>query len=216
MSKKVGIIVAFVAVLGVIGIGAFMQSKKPEVAQNGQQVVEQPQKSENLPQESMTKGSLRSLLSAGKNVNCEIKYPDQSMKGMTYVSGNKMRGDFILTGPDGKDIESHMVNDGTYIFMWTDTSKQGTKIKLDAVKPSATPSAALKTADLDKEVDLKCSPWSVDEVKFNTPADVKFTDLSETMMNLQKSSGIPKPDKSICDQIEDPQSKADCLKSLNK
>lgn len=211
MTKQRGIILAVVVILALLGLFAFSQMKKP-ISPAGEQSAIQQNSSVPATQESITKGSLRSLIAAGKNVNCEINFPDGNTKGTTFVSGNKMRGDFTVKGPDGKEMASHMINDGTYAYLWTDTVKQGTKMKIDAVKPSVSP-AGVQGADLDREVDLKCSPWSVDASKFNIPPDIQFNDVSSMLKNTGASSA-PKVDKSICDQIPDAASKAECIKAL--
>lgn len=213
MTKQRGIILAVVVILALLGVFALIQMKKPLSPAGEQTAVEQNNSTPVPQQESVTKGSLRSLIAAGKNVNCEINYPDGSTKGTTYVSGNKMRGDFTVKGPDDKEIASHMINDGTYAYIWTDTAKQGTKVKIDAVKPSVSPNAQTQGADLDSEVDLKCSPWSVDDSKFTVPADIQFSDLSSIIKN-STGSATSKVDKSVCDQIPDATAKAECIKAL--
>lgn len=212
MSRQRGIIIAVVVILALLGFFALGQIKKP-VSPAGEQSAVQQSSSTPATQESLTKGSLRSLIAAGKNVNCEINYPDGNTKGTTYVSGNKIRGDFTVKGPDNKEISSHMINDGTYAYIWTDLSKTGTKMKIDPVKPSVTPSAQTQSADLDREVDLKCSPWSIDNSKFSIPSDIQFSDLTSVMKN-PIGSGVPKVDKSVCDQIPDAAAKSECIKAL--
>lgn len=213
MSKQRGIIIAVVVILALLGFFAFSQMKKPVSPADEQTAVEQNNSTPVPQQESVSKGSLRSLITAGKNVNCEINYPDGNTKGTTYISGNKMRGDFTVKGPDNKEIASHMINDGTYAYIWTDTVKTGTKIKIDAVNPSVSPNAQSQSADLDAEVNLKCSPWSVDNSKFSVPSDIQFSDLTSVIKN-SGGSATPKVDKSVCDQIPDPTAKAECIKTL--
>lgn len=210
MSKQIGVIIAVVLVLAVLGIVAFSQMKKPA------DVTSQPTPQEAKVETSeITKGSIKGLIAAGKSVNCEMSYPDSNIKGQTFVSGNKVRGDFEVSDQNGSMMKTHMISDGTYSYMWTDSSKTGTKFKMDAVKPSNAPSInpQNQAADLDKEVDLKCNTWSTDNSKFTVPSDIQFSDLS----NMMKTGGTsaPKLDSSVCNQIEDPSAKASCLKALN-
>lgn len=214
MTKQRGIIIAVIILLVLLGVLALSRTKKSATSLPEQAIPEQ-----NKPQsqESITKGSLRSLLASGKNVSCEINYPDGNTKGITYVSGSKMRGDFTVKSEDGKEMISHMLNDGIYAYIWTDLVKQGTKMKLDTITPSSTPkvtpSAQTAGADLDREVDLKCKSWSVEDSKFKIPEDIQFSDLS-TLMKNPSGTALPKTDKSVCDQIPDLAAKSECLKAL--
>lgn len=214
MSKQTGIIIGVVAVLAILGVIAFTQLNKPQAPTS--QIASSEKQTEPTP--SVTKGTIQSLISAGKNVTCNLTYPDGNGEGMVYVSGSKVRGDFTVKVNESSML-THMIQDGSgYFYMWSDTDKTGTKFKFDpnAPKPSIKPSNQPEAVDLEKEVDLKCDPWTVDNAKFEVPADVKFTDMSQIMNNATKNMGssVPKVDKSICDNIQDPESKAACLKAL--
>lgn len=166
---------------------------------------------------SESKGSIQSLLTAGKNVTCTINYPDQAGSGTVYVSGNKFRGDFNLKARE-KEMVSHMIKDAETAYMWSDGSDQGTMFKMDAVKPSVAPGTPSQTTDLNKEVDYKCSPGGADAAKFTPPANVKFTDMSAMMKNVEQSPAKgtqPKMDKSVCDAIADSAAKAQCISAFN-
>lgn len=199
------------------GVLAFTQMQKPVVAPTSQD----PSVAENSQSDQKNRGTIQSLISAGKNVVCEINMPEQKSSGTTYVVGNKVRGDFTVNlDESGKPMMSHMISDGEYMYMWTDGVDQGTKFKIDAVSanPSALPSSAPKTANLNQEVDLNCSDWAVDNTKFNVPANIKFTDMSQLMNNAVKSNGstAPKIDPSLCDELTDPTAKAACLRALGQ
>lgn len=220
MSKQIGIIAAVIILVAVIGAVAFTQLSKPSsTPQTGlkNSAVQEISPTESVP--SNIKGTIASLLSGGKNLSCTISYPDNKMSGTTYVSGNKMRGDFLVKAVKGKDMESHMIRDGEHAYMWS--SAKGTKIKLDTLEktissvPSGSPTNQTGTADLNKEVDLKCNPWLPDNSKFAVPANVTFTDLSETMKKVQEQTGKMKElQKSACNAITDPVAKEACTKAL--
>lgn len=214
MSKQPIIIAAVLGVLTLGGVVAFMQMQKP--APKPVEVAEQ--NVQQAPENTSQKGTIQSLIAAGKNVVCEINMGDQGGSGTTYVSGNKLRGDFTVQ-IENNPMATHMVSDGEYLYMWTDGSTQGTKFKIDpeTQKKVATSSGQASVTDFEKEVDLKCTAWTIDNSKFTVPTDVKFTDLSQTINNAiknQPGSSLPKVDKSICDQIPDPEGKASCLKTL--
>lgn len=204
MSKQIGIVIALV-VLGLIGIVGYKQFNKSAAAPT--------QDTSNSSQttigsgEAMNKGSIKSLFGQGKNVSCTIDYPDSQVQdGTVYVSGSKMRGDFSMM-TDGKTADSHMINDGTYIYSWSSVSAQGTKMKVETVEEASQEvnTEQKQNVDLDTEVDYKCAPWSVDNSLFVPPANVQFVDFSESMKQIQKSA---------CDQIPDPDAKAACEKAM--
>lgn len=213
MSRQMMIIGAVIALVVIFGVGAFLHWKSKTPSSETQMVNQQTP----VPQEATAKGTIQSLIKAGKTVSCEVALPNQSGKGITYVSGNKMKSDFVMKIQD-KEMTSHMLSDGENMYMWSDGTPQGTKFKIDpnSPLPSTRPSGQLQEANLESEVDLKCSPWSMDASKFSVPTNIQFTDLSSSMNNMMKSksSAMPKTDSSMCNQISDPEGKASCLKAL--
>lgn len=204
MSKQLGVIIGVVILALVIGAVAYTQVKKP------QKSSETSMQTSPNTEESISKGSIKSLLSAGKNVTCDITYTDQpGSSGTVYVTGNKMRGDFTVN-VNNKAVESHMVSDGAFAYVWS--TNQGTKMKIDTLESPA-PSAQSQGTDINKDVDLKCKSWIVDNSKLTPSSDVKFTDLSDFMKpaSSPSASGTNNSSKSYCDQIINPQAKAACL-----
>lgn len=170
------------------------------------------------------KTSLKNLLAGNRNVTCTTSYPideKSSSNGTIFVSGKKMRGDFNVM-MNGKNTLSYMIQDGTYVYIWTADSAQGTKMKVEAVE-KATGESTQKTDqnfDVNKEVDVKCSNWSVDESKFTPPSNVTFTDLSQILQKIptsaaKKSGDSTQVPSSPCDSITDSQAKEACIKALN-
>lgn len=169
--------------------------------------------------ESTTKGTIQSLLAAGKNVSCTYNTSvDKNVtNGTIYVANKKMRGDFTVKAADVKEMESHMIQDGEFSYFWSTSTPMGTKMKISELpKVSPFPGAQTQTADLNREVDMKCSSWSTDDSKFTPPTAVKFTDITD-MMKIQ-TTPAPKTggnsSVSPCDQITDPAAKASCVKAI--
>jgi len=213
MNRQTAIVTAIVVVLAVIGVVALLQLNRGE-SQTQQTVTQQEE--QQLPESSANKGTIQSLLKQGKNVTCSISYPEGSGSGTVYVAGTKVRGDFT-TKVDNKELMSHMINENNTAYVWTDASNQGTKITIDPNQPiPSAPAGAPQSADLNKEVDMNCKNWSVDNSKFTVPTNVTFTDMSELLKKVQGTGTgpMPKLDASICDQITDASAKAACLKSL--
>ncbi len=212
MSKQTTMIIAAaVGIVIVVGALFLALSKSSNKTQNEPITANQAQQSS--PQ---TTGSIKSIITAGKSQNCQISYPDGSGSGTIFASSGKARADFTVSA-NGTPAENHMIYDGDYGYFWTGT--QGTKFKIDQ---NATPSPATnqqQSADLNKKVNLNCSDWTVDNSKFEVPKDIKFTDLSETMMmqsSPKTSSSAPTTPQSYCNQLTDPQAKAACANSYGQ
>lgn len=206
MPKQTQLIAGGLVVAAIVAVIAFTQlSKSPKT--NVAQEITTPK------EESGIRGSIKSLLGVGKNVSCSVKYPESAGDGKIYVAGDRVRGDFTLM-IDNKEMESHMIVDREFGYFWSGT--QGTKMKIDETEKTASPlpEGQEQTQDIDKEVDLNCSSWSVDNSKFTIPTNVQFTDMTEIMQKMQQQSGgsgTPKIDSSYCNQITDPAAKAACL-----
>ena len=204
MSKQVGIIIGIIAVI-VIGGAAFAYMQFANKSTQPQESVSITQEKASQSASTQTRNSIKSLLGVGRNATCKISYPDGTTSGTIYVADNKIRGDFNLTTPDNKQMESHMIQDGQFSYFWTGTT--GTKIKIDTSTTQTSPAAGQQQGtDFDKEVDMDCSSGSIDSSKFTLPADVKFTDLSQAIQTPA----------SVCNAITDPQAKTACLKSAGQ
>jgi hypothetical protein len=200
MNKIVAVGLGIVLLAGV-GVVAYRQMNQAGSPPSSSSETASPQNA----QES--RGSLRNIFGLGQNLTCTFTNEDGS-GGTVFVAGERVRGDFTMTGAQGGAM--HVVQSDGYTHMWTDGSTQGTKIKIETDASTQTQEETAKTGqslDLNAQVDYSCSPWGVDASKFVLPAGVTFTDYSEAMMEV-KTSGI-------CDQIPDPQAKAACEGAMN-
>ena len=203
MPKQTLLIAGAIVAVIIIGAAGFFLLKKP-----AQTLQESPTVQQTQPEESQTKGSIKNLLAAGKNQTCTIKYPagEQIGEGTVYVSGKNLRGDFTITS-EGKTIDSHIIQDETYMYSWSSLTPQGIKMKIaDLEKVQASPTT--ESVDLEKEVDVNCSHWSVDNSMFTPPSNVTFVETGTTPGQTQQL------DKSVCGQVTDPQAKTACLQSI--
>jgi len=204
MPKQTLLIAGGIIVIIIIAGAGFFLLKKPAQTPQESTTVQPTQQ-----EKSQTKDSIKNLLASGKNQTCTIKYPagEQMAEGTVYVSGKNLRGDFTMTS-EGKTFDSHMIQDESYLYSWSSLAPQGVKMKIaELEKVQASPTA--ESVDLDQEVDINCSSWSVDSSKFTPPADVNFMETGTTPAQTQQM------DKTVCDQITDPQAKASCLQSLD-
>lgn len=125
--------------------------------------------------------SLKNLLTRTGSWQCQLRQEVQgtTTSGTVYVSDGKIRGDFQSTVPQYQSpIKSHiLVRDG-YAFNWTDLSKSGIKVASAQLDASGKPQPNQSDTSVDlynQDLGYQCSTWSVDQSKFEIPADINFT-----------------------------------------
>jgi hypothetical protein len=209
--KNIAVIIAAVILILVLAISGYLilNYAKPS-AQPNKTASEQTQ-----PANSVS-GSILSLLSGGKTVYCTIAYPDNKGTGKIYVSDKKFAGEFSIKDANGKEITSNTVSDGTYVYVWSSMMTNGVRMKLEDIKGTAQNVQSAQSVDLNQNVNLKCSPWTVDNSKFTAPTSIKFQDVSDLLQQAQPTAGATtQGTTSPCDQITDPTAKAACVKALS-
>jgi len=217
--KKPGLIVAVVLIVILLAIGGMfvLKSSKTPVAGKSvnNQTATKPQTTNSL------KGTILGLLSGGKNVNCQITYPDNKGTGSVYVSDKKFAGDFTMKGSDGKETTGHMISDGTYMYVWSSGIPTGIKMNIADAKKATQNSGANQSFDVNQEVGLNCNPWAPEASKFTVPTNIAFKDMSQLLQQVQqvqpKSTTVTpqaQTGNSPCDQITDPTAKAACANAL--
>ncbi len=192
MSKGliIGIIVFVLALAGIIGF---------VLVNRGAATPNAPVKLSELSDENSPQ-SLRDLMQVGSNQTCTFA-GDEASSGTVYVGNGKMRGDFV-NKTDSEIQTTHMIYDGTDIYMWFDGQEEGFKISFsDIEKFTDTGEDGQQTVDLDQSVSLNCGPWSIDNSLFATP-DMKFTNFGEMLEGLQVMQEEPATTQcSACDQL---------------
>lgn len=212
VSKRLPLIIAAVVIViliaAVLAFVLFKKSSKPE-----QETTVTPN-TEEQSSETTSKGTIKSLIGLGKSLTCDVTYPtsDGQVNGTVYVADDKrMRGDFVITTKENKQMDSHMIQDAGLGYFWSSQAPQGTKMKIEENVPTPTPGTS-QNVDVNSEVQYKCSDWSVDSSKFTPPANIQFMDMTQSMQQMQNQADKAKENtKSVCDQITDPQAKAACL-----
>src|SRR4030042_5588610 len=84
------------------------------------------------PQAERISGSIEDLLKKNKNIRCELiaKTGEDIISGTTYISGTKARSDY-QNKMEGQAVTSHMINDGTWLYTWTEEyPNQAVKMKM--------------------------------------------------------------------------------------
>lgn len=204
MQKKTIWIV--IAVIILIGLGFFLSRGSIGVDQTkseGDQTAAQT--------ETSTAGSpmsLKSLLGMNTSQVCTFSMDTESVKtsGTVHVANGKVRGDF-QSQTEGGAISSHMISDGQYVNIWTDSMAQGFRMKIDA---GATASANSNVPDFDQKMNYNCKPGSVEASLFVPPTTIKFTEMSST-----GSAGASAMQCSSCDQIPAGSGREQCRAALS-
>lgn len=213
-------LLAFLAVviLAIVGVGAFLFTRKPPT--NNQT----PNNS--IMEGNKFSGTFMDLLALGQNYTCTFDTVDDAgtkTKGKVYVAagGNKLSGQFLITQADGTEVDSNIIRDGEYNYIWTSLQPEGYKTKItldnDSLFGSGKDSGKSTNLSDDINLDFDCSPWAVDNTMFIPPSNIEFLDLSETMMQLQQESQESiknSVDCSVCDQAPAGAARDQCLQNL--
>lgn len=217
VSKRLPLIIAVLVIIIVIAaVAVFTLSKKtPKTSEE----TPAAQQAEEQPAETTSKGSIKSLIGMGKNVTCTVTYPtsDGTVNGTLYVANDKrMRTDFVTTTSQNKQIDSHMIQDQGWSYIWSSASPQGTKMKIEENVPTPTPGLQNQNVDVNTEVEYKCSDWSVDNSKFTPPSNIQFLETGQPINQTPSGTNTTnQSQKAICDQITDPQAKAACIEATS-
>lgn len=122
-------------------------------------------------------GSLADLMMRGGDYKCTFDQATEagSAKGTVYVSGNKVRGDFMMMA-QGTTMESHMISDGEWTYTWSPMMPQGFKAR--ATDTTNVPGTNTQTsgsyADISQAYNYDCDPWNAEADSFMPPAGVSF------------------------------------------
>ncbi|MEK7650314.1 MAG: hypothetical protein AAB364_00335 [Patescibacteria group bacterium] len=130
-----------------------------------------------------TNGTLRQLLALSGDWTCTVenKTPGAESTGTVYLSGQMMRGDFMLQNQ--ATSEAHMIKTGNDMYVWN--GAQGAKMSMDMTTQAGnTQTKSNNSVDLDQKVDYQCQSWTKDESKFAVPSGVSFIDLA-AMLKLK-------------------------------
>jgi len=184
----IAVIILFILVGGVWALHSHLSSPGEEAA-NPQNKASQ-----------MTTGkkSLSDFLSMNATLKCTFSDKTNSSSGTVYVSNGKMRGDFT-SQDNSAATQTHMVNDSSYIYYWTDGQKNGYKMSLATIK-NETPHISMSPShgtsdqgqtqgmDMHQQSNYSCGPWVVNSSLFTVPSDITFTDYSAMMQGSSSQS----------------------------
>jgi len=224
------IIITLIVVFLIVGVGAyvFMASNKNAMPKIGPGAVIPASENTESAGEKDALTSLKELVSQGIPQRCTFDYQDPESgknSGTMFISGNKLRGDFMIKDEEGNVVNGGMITDDTYLYTWDNDKKEGFKMAITAdIKEQSeeirnNPSQAF---DMDKKANYICSPWVVQAGIFTPPQDVQFADFSEMMKGFggtiapqtSEEAGTTSEACTVCESVP-AEAQAQCKQSLN-
>ena len=140
-------------------------------------------------------GSLDSLLRRGDNVECAITYIPNPLEpevtGTFFTANGNVRGDFVVPAPDlsGQVVSSLIYRDDT-LYVWSTIN--GEQYGFTLAAENFTSPGADTPIPTDTEVQYNCLTWPrVDNTIFEPPADVLFTDMTDTSATMETGTIYP-------------------------
>ena len=181
MNKKV---LAVVVVLLLLAAGYFLMNKS---GSNGGSLVTGTQTQPG----KLSFTSIQDALSRSLSLECTFT-DDNGRQTKTYMKAGAVRTDF--TGSKAEESGSMILKDKK-MYSWNDTTKQGFMMQVPDL--NITPTQNSKTgagkgtnpADalaMIEKYKSSCKPGTVADSLFTPPAEIKFTDYSNMMKDLQK------------------------------
>lgn len=196
MNRNVVVTIGVLVII-IVAVGGYMFMNRSSVNPSAIQ-TENPSVSPVATTITTEKTSLKDFMRMTGDQKCEFKDEDSSSSGNIYLNSGKMRGDFISSVNDKESI-THMINNGTDIFIWIDGQKTGFKTTLDSIEQISKTEGTTRVSQpvdinkqslamLAKQVDYKCEAWTVEQLKFAVPDDVNFQDIAAMMKKIPASA----------------------------
>ena len=115
-------------------------------------------------------GSLAELAARGGSYICTFNHQSAlaNSAGTIYVSGPRIRGDF-LSQLKTMSIESHMIEKDGYAYTWSPITPSGLKMKVRVGAAPGVGAIPSQYADANQAYSFHCDKWATDEAKFATP-----------------------------------------------
>jgi hypothetical protein len=157
-----------------LGVGAPVATTTPPTATTS--AAPQPSSASPAPARTTPKpvasakvtgiGPLSYLFGLKQSLVCSVKtLSGYKRSGTMYVADGKMRANFTT---------SSMIDDGTYLYVWTNGDSKGLKLLASA---SASGSAIATNGGFDLAYDLSysCNMWAENVSIFSPPSSVSFS-----------------------------------------
>ena len=127
-------------------------------------------------------GTFASMMGMSGSYKCTVtsKDPSTFSGGTVYISNGNMRSDFTSTS-EGKNIDVHMIKNGSDIYTWTSAYPQGMKMSASMMTNPQPGAASGQSFNANTSVDYSCVASSADASMFVAPSSIKFMDVSAMM-----------------------------------
>lgn len=131
--------------------------------------------------------TLTALQAMNKDLECQIKYTandGKEIEGTYFVSGGKVRGDFVVPAPEfGGELVSSVIVDDPMTYVWSTIGEETYGFKSDKNTPPKDGRVDSKEpVPLDEPVKYSCTPWeTVDGSIFVPPQTIEFKDLGSVI-----------------------------------
>ncbi len=147
-------------------------------------------------------------IASGKSTYCKITGKDADMEYWVKGKKFKLATKVTMTNPETKESQSQMVyaiKDDVYMYTWSDSSKQGVKIRIpteeEVLKMTEQQKQALPgVPKLEKEEDfakikdegysVNCKPQDISDDSFVLPEGITYVDPTEMMKKVAPTQGM--------------------------
>jgi hypothetical protein len=235
MNKNILIAAGIIAVVALIGGIVLMGGKNSNKRNQDSSFEKGQQNNQNISNEQVDESNIEGKTlkdfmegKLGENVTCTFSYKlddGAQLDGVAYISGKKARFDYEIQDAEVGHMESHMLMDEEYVYVWGknllgDEKMMGMKYKItgpDKSSPEVQKPTEQQSLDYDAPV-TECMKWSPEANLLAVPSDISFESIEDiqaaTIQNIPatdtSSSGS---NCSICDSVPAEQ-KATCLQGL--
>jgi hypothetical protein len=140
---------------------------------------------------SQALSDLSAAMKSGVGYKCVYNY--NGVQTQTWVKGQKFATQTAVEG-----ATSHMVSDGTWMYIWSEGQNEGMKMNLQQLKSMGQGSRpqGSEASDMNEVArsasNVQCSPDVTADSQFTPPSSVTFQDYGEMLKSLQgMQQGLP-------------------------
>lgn len=199
MNKKLVPVLVIIAILAAGGY--YLRTRKPDGPMTSNQIMSEA-------------SEFAKAMVSGKPTICTMTKDDDKME---YHLKGKMMAANITTKVEGKTTLSHMINDGIYLYIWSNDQKQGTKMVIPTEDEAKAMSEKANdyqqnTPKLEGESDyqnfmdqgytVECKSDTAGDSVFTPPSDIDFIDPSVMMEALPAQGESGKFDMSQIEELQ--------------
>lgn len=138
--------------------------------------------------------AFQDAVKSGKSVICTYEMNGTEIE--TLVKGEKTRVNGVGYGQGN----GGMINDGEWVYIWSDDDKTGTKYKIMEMEevndenetedqgqmPQDIDDIEEWAAEIENQYEVVCKEAKVDDSEFVPPTDVEFKDMNEAMQKANE------------------------------